>query len=322
MNYILDGEIVNFKELLNNSLNITTQENELCLISKNPLEKYHITLPCKHKFNHIDIFNEVKQQKLSKNYNDFTNLKKHQIKCPYCRKVHNTLLPYYDSNVPGITKHFGVNAPSDLCMPVNTCAYTFKSGKKKGIRCDKHCMYEFCKQHSNIKISPSKKPTTKKLTTKKPTPKKNNYLLSTSPNDIKLTESLKLCYTITNNETTIHKCCCSKNDGTPCSIKPSKYNTTTLKDIIIKNALGDYHIFDNDWYNIDTICKLIELTPQIKLIKPDKLWVCHHHYKHFDNILKEIKDISNLTQFKDITPDNLAKINDLIRKIILLIQGK
>jgi len=25
---------------------------------------------------------------------------------------------------------------------------------------------------------------------------------------------------------------------------------------------------------------------------------------------------------KDITPDNLAKINDLIRKIILLIQGK
>ena len=43
------------------------KNDNLCLISSNPLNDNHIELDCKHKFNYSSIFNEVINQK--KKYN-------------------------------------------------------------------------------------------------------------------------------------------------------------------------------------------------------------------------------------------------------------
>ena len=78
------------------------EENEIvndniCLISNLPLTNGFITLPCNHSFNYYFIFNDVLKQKKS-NYLDIIKLKYNQIKCPYCRVIHNNVLPFYKIN--------------------------------------------------------------------------------------------------------------------------------------------------------------------------------------------------------------------------------
>ena len=68
-----------------------------------------------------------------------------QIKCPYCRKIHNNLLPFDVDN-----KIRGVNCPEKYCMSFLKCNYIFKSGKNKGLQCDKDVITinkKYCKKH-------------------------------------------------------------------------------------------------------------------------------------------------------------------------------
>ena len=118
--YLIEGNI-NFKEELNKLLNSESNEideSNLCNISGEKLTNYHISLECGHKFNYIPLFNEIYKQKfIFKYYNDnllnyeqLCKYKEHNyfIKCPYCRNIQFTILPYYEElNFP---KAYGINS--------------------------------------------------------------------------------------------------------------------------------------------------------------------------------------------------------------------
>ena len=66
----------------------TLESSEKCLISNELLTCNYITLECNHKFNYIELFNEVVEQKTKKML-DNSKLKLNEVKCPYCRTINN-----------------------------------------------------------------------------------------------------------------------------------------------------------------------------------------------------------------------------------------
>lgn len=158
MNYIVEGNI-NFYDMLNesdsdsnhdvandsNDVNdsVNDSDSNYCLITGEKLDKNHVTLSCNHTFNFVPLYNEVKMQKLnsSRVHYEYYGLKLNQIKCPYCRTIHNTLLPNILLN-DNIKVLRGVNTPAKFCMKFHGCSYKYKSGKSKG---------EFCKKNGFFK---------------------------------------------------------------------------------------------------------------------------------------------------------------------------
>lgn len=135
-------------EEFNNLLNLKDDNNEdedVCLISHETLTENNIKLYCGHCFNYEPLLNEIKYQKLNNNPLEIRKLKINEIKCPYCRKIQNKLLPCYGA------KFYGVNHPDKYCMKPFKCSYVFKSGKNKGHVCNKDSIYTFCNKHKNIK---------------------------------------------------------------------------------------------------------------------------------------------------------------------------
>lgn len=118
-----------FKSLLESKTSETNYENQ-CLISNELLSDNSIKLECGHSFNYQPLYNEVYVQKIEKNQ-DNRSLKVNQMKCPYCRKIIDNILPYY--NIYKLKKIHGVNTPEKYSMIVNRCDYI----KKGNIKCDK-----------------------------------------------------------------------------------------------------------------------------------------------------------------------------------------
>lgn len=118
------------------------EEKELCLIANEPLTKYYITLPCNHKFNYLPLLYACVENTQVK-----YNLKKKQIKCPYCKKInYNQVLPY--NPLLETTKYYYVNYPQNCILGAkNTCAYIYKAGKNKGKTCDLQCYWNHCHRH-------------------------------------------------------------------------------------------------------------------------------------------------------------------------------
>lgn len=118
--------------------------NDLCLISGEKLNNTHIALECGHKFNYEPIVKEITQ--LKNKYQrtlESTHMRKYDIKCPYCRNIQNTLLPY----LIGFPKFLNVNSPiSKTYMPHN-CKYKFKRGINKSKTCGEKCYGEYCLFH-------------------------------------------------------------------------------------------------------------------------------------------------------------------------------
>ena len=108
-------------------------EMQLCLLTKSPLTYGHITLPCKHVFNFLPLYNEVLSQKtnpeLLKNVYH-VRLNKNHMKCPYCRIIHaDALLPY----IVGDKRVNGVNGPAAICMPAPfKCQHTVSKTTGRG----------------------------------------------------------------------------------------------------------------------------------------------------------------------------------------------
>ena len=154
-NYIIEDNI-NFYNELKKSLNNDNDNNNdnsngnNCLISNEILDNTHITLPCKHSFNYIPLYQDVYKQKICFNNSELIKLKQNQMKCPYCRTVINYILPY-DFNIPNILKVKGVNFPVKWGLYPHLCKYTFKSGNKKNTCCDKKCIQEYCQSHLKYK---------------------------------------------------------------------------------------------------------------------------------------------------------------------------
>lgn len=150
MNYIVPEDFDFYKEL-EASLNSKeeSETNNVCLITNKPLiEDANIKLECGHTFNYVSICNEVYESKYGNHYQNnygYAKLRDHQIRCPYCRQIQDTILPYF----PDVCKMRvrGVNYPLGWSMGKNECNYVFKSGKNKGNACGKQCYREKCHQH-------------------------------------------------------------------------------------------------------------------------------------------------------------------------------
>jgi len=148
MNYITEGNINFTNELLNMICKDKEIEGdnpvEQCLISSEPLLDTHVILQCGHKFNYVNIMEEVKRQRYPSHL-EIQRLCRYQIKCPYCRKIQNGILPHRLDQ----EKINGVNWPPSKMYLKDFCKAIFKSGIHKGTVCDKPCEENYCKRHKN-----------------------------------------------------------------------------------------------------------------------------------------------------------------------------
>ena len=119
-----------------------------CLITNDPLNAFHVTLTCGHKFNYDPLYQEVLRQKGRFGiHNYYEKIGTYQIKCPYCRTLTNKLLPYIGSH-PTIKRLNGVNAPMSMCMPGIECSHNNNNS------CGANAFYEhnsnpYCLRHYN-----------------------------------------------------------------------------------------------------------------------------------------------------------------------------
>lgn len=146
--YLIMNECDYFFNLLNNndiSYDDINYEN-ICLISYDNLDENHICLPCNHKFNYVNLYNEIFQQK--KLNNKFFNLKTNEISCPYCRTIHPYLLPHYkylnDKKTNGVDSpdkynilYFNNNYNKCSIKNCNNYAFNINNNNK----CNNHCYY-------------------------------------------------------------------------------------------------------------------------------------------------------------------------------------
>ena len=140
--YNIEGGIDFYAELYK-SLDIEEELEEdknICLITNQPLTDKHVILDCGHKFNYIPIYKDIVNHKQKFNGMEGGNgrLGTNQIRCPYCRKKQDKLLPYYEEL--GLAKVNGVN----FCDP-NIKQTNYSSNHQK-------CMFKY----PNENYDPSK----------------------------------------------------------------------------------------------------------------------------------------------------------------------
>ena len=138
---------MNSKDIFLNYLSENGENGEKCLISNEVLVPNAITLECNHKFNYMELYYEVVEQK-TKKILDNSKLKLNEIKCPYCRSISKNLLPYFKYYNTKPLK--GVDHPADLSIKLNECQYIEKNSElcgknacitKFGIFCNNHVKY-------------------------------------------------------------------------------------------------------------------------------------------------------------------------------------
>lgn len=181
MNIIIEDNIDFYKQIYDNETSDDDTNDNICLITKLPLDKNKIVLPCNHSFNFMPLYKEVYNQKI-KTYLETTTLKYNQIKCPYCRHTFDMLLPHVRINKQMVFCN-GINSPATLCMPFHTCKYIFGTGKNKNTQCNKNGYFEgdncYCVMHHKtmLKKHLSLKNTIVGPTTTTDTNTKTNYCI-------------------------------------------------------------------------------------------------------------------------------------------------
>jgi len=120
--YNIEGNI-NFYDELFKSLDDDSddEDNEMiCQITGSALSNKFVTLECKHKFNYNALYTEICRQKYVFKTYDFNTMSKNDkqkvrdskldyfIRCPYCRNIQFTIMPYYEDLV--IEKKYGINS--------------------------------------------------------------------------------------------------------------------------------------------------------------------------------------------------------------------
>jgi hypothetical protein len=138
MKYVIEGGIDFYAEINNTGINNdqdSKEDDNICLITKEPLRHNFITLPCSHKFNYLALYKEILLQKLNISSFETVTLLINEIKCPYCRSKFDKLLPYI--NYEGVIREKGINFPDCKCMVHRTCLWELKNGVKQGSTCNK-----------------------------------------------------------------------------------------------------------------------------------------------------------------------------------------
>jgi hypothetical protein len=121
--YIIEDGIDFYEELYKSLDEPEANEEELdnqCQITGTPLIDRFVTMECNHKFNYSALYTEIYKQKFVFQTYKFSTLtdsdqakfkeakKDYFIKCPYCRTIQFTLLPYYDDM--SFDKRYGINS--------------------------------------------------------------------------------------------------------------------------------------------------------------------------------------------------------------------
>ena len=137
--------------------------SEICLISKEKLhDKFSIQLPCGHKFNYKELYAEIIYQKYK---NPNIMLLPNQFICPYCRKMYDKLIPYYEIDGHCISKIN--NCTSKKILPILPCSWKYSAGPKKGCLCtNSACRFkigDYCVTHYKAMMKRIEKQNEKKM---------------------------------------------------------------------------------------------------------------------------------------------------------------
>ena len=174
LKYTIEGNI-NFKDELYKLLDIDSDdEDKLCQITGSLLTDNHVILECNHHFNYEALYKEIYKQKYEFKTYDTTSFSKNDkqkfkdsaldyyIKCPYCRNIQFTILPYYEEL--GLKKIYGINSldktlPNSMIICGSSCNvlpmyeqsnnYTYKlygTIFKKGKCCGENSFGDECTQ--------------------------------------------------------------------------------------------------------------------------------------------------------------------------------
>jgi len=140
----IEGYLNFYDELYKSLDDDDDDETNICQITGLPLIEKSVTLECNHCFNYDALYKEICRQKYDfKTYDTHTLSNKDQqklrnsgfnyfIKCPYCRNIQFTILPYYEEL--GLELKYGINSldttlPSAPTTNTNTrFGVTFKKG--------------------------------------------------------------------------------------------------------------------------------------------------------------------------------------------------
>jgi len=120
-----------FFKLLNDSpYNVENVDKKICYITNDELNDTSVILPCNHSFNYYPLYLEILKQKRSIR-NRLNHLSLWMIECPYCRQVHNGILPY--KKMQGVRRIKGVNSPKEWYLNTKKCK-----------KCNKPCIDDYC----------------------------------------------------------------------------------------------------------------------------------------------------------------------------------
>ena len=120
-----NGNVMFYAELYKLLDNDSDAESDLnkCLISDEVLVDKFVKLPCGHSFNYIPLYNDIKNHKTKFNHMEASSsrLATHEMRCPYCRSIHASLLPYYEDL--NLAKIDGVNFLDNIIKTDKVCAF-------------------------------------------------------------------------------------------------------------------------------------------------------------------------------------------------------
>jgi hypothetical protein len=127
--YVVEGNISFYEELYKSLDEPESQEEsaDLCLITNSPLTENFVTLNCNHKFNYDAIYNDIHCHKKKYNSMERCSVKQKEIRCPYCRTIHPSLLPH----IEGYQKVHGVNyydEKFEITSTYNNCISDYTKG--------------------------------------------------------------------------------------------------------------------------------------------------------------------------------------------------
>lgn len=154
--YIIEGNISFYDELYKSLDDSDDEKDDVCQITGEPLTNTSVTMECGHKFNYLPLYKEIYNQKYifntytieslnNKNKIKFQNeCKPYYIKCPYCRDIQFTILPYYQELC--LNKVYGINS-LDFSLPdkklIHT-SYGFNHCGKLFMNVGKPCSHNNC----------------------------------------------------------------------------------------------------------------------------------------------------------------------------------
>ena len=127
-NVPIDSSQYFYSELYKSLDEDTSKDNvQLCLITNQPLSENWVELNCKHKFNYVPLYNDILIHKKTFNRLEKRLLKVNEIRCPYCRNIQDTVLPYCE--MVGVKKINGVNYIDESIMSkFNVCGNGYATG--------------------------------------------------------------------------------------------------------------------------------------------------------------------------------------------------